>query len=622
LLAASWSSLGGTATQVACRTDYDGNLDAFAIFADGTVRYKQMVGGTWSLSWQSLGGYAQQMAVATNSDNTLEVFIVGGDHALWHDRELATGGWTGWQSLGGYVTQVVAQENSQSDLMEVYAVGGDHAVWEIHQTSNLAANWQTAWSSWTSCGGYLTQIAVAPSGPDQLSELFGIGADNAVLQNWQTSLGPSNGNAIWSGWNSLGGYAKQVVVQQNQVTNAAELFIVGGDNAVWDTYQVTLPTSTQPATWSSWSSLHGYVSQIYAWWDSVDQKIDLSVIGYENAVWNNIGSGDQWSGWSTFGGYAQQITGASFTSDPSSVTGVGIVGGDNAVWVYGPISSSVTTGPAAPTGLDATPFSATQINLSWTAPSGTVTGYNVYRGSSPGGESNTALNNSFVTGTTYNDSTASSGMTYYYTVEALNPGGLSAVSAEEHALTVPAAPSDFAATSISATQINLTWTNSTGNTVSGYNIYRGTSSGGESSSPLNGGTRVTSASYSDNTCVAGTTYYYTIEAVNASGSSMASSETSALTAPTGLTATDDPTYPSTQIDLSWAAAGGPVTSYNVYRGTTPGGENYSTLIYSGASTGFNDTGLTVDITYYYTVKVVNGSLISAASNEVNATTRR
>ena len=91
-----------------------------------------------------------------------------------------------------------------------------------------------------------------------------------------------------------------------------------------------------------------------------------------------------------------------------------------------------------------------------------------------------------------------------------------------------------------------------------------------------------------------------------------------MTAPTGLTATASAS--SSEINLSWTAAGGPVTDYNVYRGTTTGGENYTTAIYSGTATAFSDTGRTANTTYYYTVKVVNGSLTSAASTEAHATT--
>ena len=66
----------------------------------------------------------------------------------------------------------------------------------------------------------------------------------------------------------------------------------------------------------------------------------------------------------------------------------------------------------------------------------------------------------------------------------------------------------------------LSWTASTTSGVVGYNVYRGTASGGESTTPLNsspvaaGCTSTTTCTYTDaTTVVAGTTYYYTVTAV-------------------------------------------------------------------------------------------------------------
>jgi hypothetical protein len=65
----------------------------------------------------------------------------------------------------------------------------------------------------------------------------------------------------------------------------------------------------------------------------------------------------------------------------------------------------------------------------------------------------------------------------------------------------------------------LTWAASTTPGVVGYNVYRGTTSGGESTTPLNsspaaaGCTSTTACTYTDATVVAGTTYYYTVTAV-------------------------------------------------------------------------------------------------------------
>ena len=74
----------------------------------------------------------------------------------------------------------------------------------------------------------------------------------------------------------------------------------------------------------------------------------------------------------------------------------------------------------------------------------------------------------------------------------------------------------------------LSWTASPTSGIAGYNIYRGTASGGESSTPLNS-TPASGTSYTDEGVSAGTTYYYVVTAV-ASGSgaaSAASNETAA-----------------------------------------------------------------------------------------------
>ena len=58
--------------------------------------------------------------------------------------------------------------------------------------------------------------------------------------------------------------------------------------------------------------------------------------------------------------------------------------------------------------------------LSWTASTTPgVVGYNVFRGTTSGGESATPLNSSPINGTTYSDSTVQAGQTYYYVVTAV-----------------------------------------------------------------------------------------------------------------------------------------------------------------------------------------------------------
>jgi hypothetical protein len=83
--------------------------------------------------------------------------------------------------------------------------------------------------------------------------------------------------------------------------------------------------------------------------------------------------------------------------------------------------------------------------------------------------------------------------------------------------------------------------------------------------------------------------------------------------PTGLAATPG----SGSVALSWNASSG-ATDYNIYRGTTSGGEG-STPVATTASTSYTDTGLTNGTTYYYTVSATNSAGTSAQSSEVSAT---
>ncbi len=71
-----------------------------------------------------------------------------------------------------------------------------------------------------------------------------------------------------------------------------------------------------------------------------------------------------------------------------------------------------------------------------------------------------------------------------------------------------------------------------------------------------------------------------------------------------------------KVVLTWSGPIGMVTSYNVYRGTTSGGE---TLYQSGlTSPTFTDLNVTPGTTYYYKVVAVNAAGDSAQSNEVSA----
>jgi fibronectin type 3 domain-containing protein len=289
----------------------------------------------------------------------------------------------------------------------------------------------------------------------------------------------------------------------------------------------------------------------------------------------------------------------------------------------GAFAGTPSTVPGAPTGLQAMPGNQS-VSLQWTAPTNTggssITGYNIYRSTTSGAE---ALVQSGVTGTSYTDSGLANGTTYYYKVAAVNSVGTGALSGEASA--TPAATKPGPPTGLQATAGNgsvaLAWsapTNTGGSPISSYTIYRGTSSGQET--VLKAG--VTGTSYTDTGLVNGTTYYYEVTATNGIGEGAASSEVSATPATTpGAPTLNQPTTGTGSVSLSWtpptSTGGSNITGYNIYRGTSSGGE---TLLTSGVSgTSYTDSSVVGGTTYYYEVVAVNGVGPGAMSNEVSAT---
>ena len=182
---------------------------------------------------------------------------------------------------------------------------------------------------------------------------------------------------------------------------------------------------------------------------------------------------------------------------------------------------------------------------------------------------------------------------------------------------VPGKPTGVTAVAGNA-QVTLSWVAPTG-TVTSYKLYRSTTSGGQGTTVYK--SALTGSSYTDTGLTNGTTYYYKVAAVNASGTGAQSSEVSGKpvatvtvpTAPTSLAATAG----NAQVALTWAAVSG-ASSYSVYRGTTAGGESTTAIVSGLTSASYTNTGLTNGTMYYYKVKATNSAGTSGYSNEANA----
>jgi len=186
--------------------------------------------------------------------------------------------------------------------------------------------------------------------------------------------------------------------------------------------------------------------------------------------------------------------------------------------------------PAEPTGLQVDSTGTNSVSLSWTAPgSGSPTGYNVKRAATSNG-TYTVVGTTTVPTVVFTDF-VTGGSTYYYKVSAMTAGGESADSAFVSAtpiLGVPDAPTDLAATP-GDNQVSLSWTAPAVGSPTSYNVKRSTTSGSGYVAITTPGAQTTT-SYIDTTAGNGTTYYYVVSAVNATGEGANSTQVSATPA--------------------------------------------------------------------------------------------
>ena len=197
--------------------------------------------------------------------------------------------------------------------------------------------------------------------------------------------------------------------------------------------------------------------------------------------------------------------------------------------------------------------------------------------------------------------------------------------------TAPSQPTGLTATSISSSQINLSWTapaNNGGSAITGYKIEQSTNAG-STWSTLVANTASSSTTYSNTGLASSTLYSYRVSAINSVGTSPVSNTISATTGtiataplpPTGLTAS---AVSSSQINLSWTAGnngGSTITGYKIER-STDGGSTWSTISANtgSAATTYSNTRLAPDTTYTYRVSAINAIGTSAPSDTATATT--
>jgi pectin methylesterase-like acyl-CoA thioesterase len=248
-----------------------------------------------------------------------------------------------------------------------------------------------------------------------------------------------------------------------------------------------------------------------------------------------------------------------------------------------------------------------------------LAGYVVTRATSSGG-TYTKLSATAVADSTFVDTSAAVGVSYYYRVTAVDLGGyaskVSSVAVLVPDTTAPAVVRSMV-TSVSTSSVKLDWASNTDSDLAGYHVYRASTVDG-AYARLTTAPR-TSSDYTDSTAPAGVPSYYRVTAVDKSGNeSVAVAVTAtrkdgtAPAAPKSLVATGS----ETGISLDWADnAEADLAGYVVSRATTSGG-TYTVLTTTPTTASqFVDTTAPAGATVYYRVsaKDLSGNTSSTAS---------
>ena len=252
-------------------------------------------------------------------------------------------------------------------------------------------------------------------------------------------------------------------------------------------------------------------------------------------------------------------------------------------------------------GMTASPtFANSSIQLTWEAsPDPDLLGYHVYMGTSPGSYptiKDAGLNQSYLF------QNLTDGKSYYFMVTAYDQMRNESMPSEEVSVVIPdttppSIPGNVSLSSSSNTEVSIQWTPSTDNVgVTAYDVAR---------DGVGIGLSQTTA-FIDRTITAGSTYLYTVNAMDAQGN--ASAWSTPLEVSVALQDTTPPSVPKnltlnsasdTKVAFSWTASTDNVgvSNYEVARDGLVMGLSQTTY--------FIDSTITPGTIYLYTVKAVD-----------------
>ena len=283
--------------------------------------------------------------------------------------------------------------------------------------------------------------------------------------------------------------------------------------------------------------------------------------------------------------------------------------------LFGTATNSTTqwTVPLAPTNLGGQSLATTEFTARWAVTTGATNGYRLdVDDASDFGSPVSGFNNLTVNSTNQLVSGLTAGTQYFFRVRAVNPGGTSANSTNFSQWTLPDAPFNLAAASITAGGFSASWEQPV--SATGYRLDVDDSA--DFSSPLSGFNNLTVSGTTQSVAglAAGTEYYFRVRAVNPGGTGASSTNFSQWT------------LPAAPADL--AASGISTNGFTVTWSATLSATSYRLDVddsadFSSPESGYNDltvsgtsqviSGLAPDTTYFVRVRAVNPAGTGASS---------
>ena len=324
----SWENLGGSFQGNPFGVfGYDGRVEVFVRGTDNALWFTAQTspGGGWT-PLVSLGGVIISNPTAVvDSTGHIAVFAVGSDTAVWTRSQITAriDNYSDWTSIGGSSTSDLAvvqtpPVDNAVPTAYLFMRGPDNALW-YNRTNEVSG----PWGSWFSLGGSLASAPGAGANVNGQATVLVRGGDNAL---WYRQA-EFPGATIFNDWATLGG-AMSGPASVAEINNQYVMYR-GMDNGAWfvlDTTPLVGGGNVAPATWSDQTPLGGYIisNPRMAANHFANDDQEVFVVGGDNALWVTIspGSGSPFGPWQSLGG--------SIVGDPFAVRN-----GDGTIDVFG-----------------------------------------------------------------------------------------------------------------------------------------------------------------------------------------------------------------------------------------------------------------------------------------------